>query len=252
MTKQVLRIGTAIMTTLLALILLWQFRTVVIYVLVSLAFAAAVRPLVQYRASRGLVHRLALSLFSLLVLIGLGLLLSWSVGSAIQDIRELATQVSAQNEWQQPAWLQGNSLQQLLNERLPPPSVLFEALIGEQGEFVLPAVLGFTEGIFSILSGGLIVLFLSLYWSLDQVHFERLWLSLLPPGQRKETRSIWRSIELAIGAYIRNELLQSFLAGLLLGLGYWLIGSPYPVLLALIGALAWLMPVVMVTSKSGL
>lgn len=244
MTKQVLRIGTAIMTTLLALILLWQFRTVVIYVLVSLAFAAAVRPLVQYRASRGLVYRLALSVFSLLVLIGFGLLLSWSVGSAIQDIQELAAQVSAQNEWQQPAWLQGNSFQQLLNERLPPPSVLFEAVIGEQGEFVLPAVLGFTEGIFSILSGGLIVLFLSLYWSMDQVHFERLWLSLLPPEQRKETRSIWRSIELAIGAYIRNELLQSFLAGLLLGLGYWFIGSPYPVLLALIGALAWLIPVV--------
>jgi hypothetical protein len=29
-----------------------------------------------------------------------------------------------------------------------------------------------------------------------------------------------------------------------LGLGYWLLGSPYPTLLALIGALAWLIPVV--------
>ncbi len=29
-----------------------------------------------------------------------------------------------------------------------------------------------------------------------------------------------------------------------MGLGYWLLGSPYPTLLALIGALAWLIPVV--------
>ena len=34
------------------------------------------------------------------------------------------------------------------------------------------------------------------------------------------------------------------LAFMLLGIGYWLLGSPYPILLALIGALAWLIPVV--------
>ena len=35
------------MTTLLALVVLWQFRIVVVYVLISLALAAAVRPLVN-------------------------------------------------------------------------------------------------------------------------------------------------------------------------------------------------------------
>jgi hypothetical protein len=34
------------------------------------------------------------------------------------------------------------------------------------------------------------------------------------------------------------------LAAMLLGVGYWLLGSPYPALLALVGALAWLIPVV--------
>jgi len=36
----------------------------------------------------------------------------------------------------------------------------------------------------------------------------------------------------------------TFLAGLVLGLGYWTLGSPYPALLALIGALALLIPMV--------
>ncbi len=244
MTKQLIWIGTAIMTTLLALVLLWQFRSVVVYLLVSLALAAAVRPLVKRRSGRDLAHRLASILLYLIALGGFGLLLFLSVGSAMRDIQELVQQVSVQNAWRQPAWLQGSSFQQLLDTRLPPPSELFEAVIGDQGQLVLPAVLGFTEGIFSILSGGLIVLFLSLYWSMDQIHFERLWLSLLPAGQRKKMRDIWRTVEQDMGAYIRSELVQSFLAGLLFGLGYWLLGSPYPMLLALMGALAWLIPVV--------
>ena len=43
MTKQLVVIGTAVMTTLLALVTLWQFRIVVVYVLISLALAATVR-----------------------------------------------------------------------------------------------------------------------------------------------------------------------------------------------------------------
>ena len=134
--------------------------------------------------------------------------------------------------------------QQTLVARLPPPSMLFEAVTGDQGQLVLPAILGFTQGIGSVVSGVLVILFLSLYWSINQIHFERLWLSLLPSGQRKQARDIWRTIEPDIGAYIRGQVIQSLLAGLLLGLGYWLLGSPYPALLALAGALACLIPVV--------
>jgi len=244
MTKQLIGIGTAIMTTLLGLYLLWQFRTVVVYVLVSLAFAAAVRPFISYQAKQGRARRLALIALYLAILGGFLFLLFLGVSSAITDIQELAEQVSIQNAWRQPAWLPGSALQELLDERLPPPSEVFAAIIGEQGQLVLPVILGFTQGIFSLLSAVLIVLFLSLYWSMDQIHFERLWLSLLPPGQRQSMRTIWRAIELDVGAYIRSEVGQGILAALFLGLGYWLLGSPYPVLLALIGSLAWFIPVV--------
>jgi len=243
MTKKVAWMGTAVMTTLLALLLLWQFRTAVVYVLISLALAAAVHPFAKRQSGQGLAARLAVILLSLMALGSFGLLLFLTVGAAIRDIQELSQQVSTQDEWRQPEWLEGSSLQQLLDTRLPPPSELFAAVIGDQGQLVLPAVLGFTQGIVSLLSGILIILFLSLYWSMDQIHFERLWLSLLPPGQRMRARDIWQTIESDLGAYIRSEAAQSLLAGLLLGLGYWALGSPYPTLLALAGAVALLIPV---------
>ena len=244
MTKQLVRFGLAVMTTLLALVVLWQFRIVVVYVLISLMLAAALRPLVQRLVGRGFVARMAWILLYLVALGSFGFLLFLTGKTAINEIQQFAQTVSVQDEWSLPVWLQGSAFQQALLERLPPPSQLFEAVTGDQGQLVLPAIIGFSKGIGGVVSGLIIILFLSLYWSVNQIHFERLWLSLLPSGQRKQARGIWRTVEPNLGAYIRGEVAQGLIAGLALGLGYWLLGSPYPALLALAGALACLVPMV--------
>ena len=244
MTKQIVRFGAAVMTTLLGLVVLWQFRVVVIYVLISLMLAAALRPLAQRLVGRGLVVRIVWVVLYLAILVSFGVLLFLTSETAINDIQQLTNTVSVQDEWVLPIWLEGSSFQQVLVARLPPPSKLLEAMTGDQGQLVLPAILSFTQGIGSVVSGTLVIVFLSVYWSINQILFERLWLSLLPPGQRKQARGIWRTVEPDIGAYIRGQVIQSLLVGLLLWPGYWLLGSPYPTLLALAGALACLIPVV--------
>jgi len=244
MTKRLVVFGTAVMTTLLVLLVLWQFRIVVVYVLISLTLAATLRPLVNRLVPRGFMMRVSWILLYLVALGSFGFLLFVTGKTAINEIQQLAHTVSVQDEWRLPIWLNSSSVQQILVARLPPPSKLFEAVTGDKGQLVLPAILGFTRDVGGIVSGVFVVLFLSFYWSINQIHFERLWLSLLPSEMRKNARDIWRTIEPDLGAYIRSEIVQSLLAALLLGLGYWLLGSPYPVLLALIGALAWLIPVV--------
>jgi putative permease len=241
MTKRLAVFGAAVMTTLLALVVLWQFRIAVVYVLVSLALAATVRPFTKDWSRRGFAMRLVLILLYLVGLGSLGFLVFLAVKLAIGDIQQLAQTLSVQNEWRLPTWLQGSSFQEALVSRLPPPSKIFEVVTRH---LVLPSILGFTEGIGRVVSGGLVIMFLSIYWTISQIHFERLWLSLLPSGQRKRARDIWRAVEANLGAYIRSELIQSFLAVLLLGFGYWLLGSQYPTLLALVGAIAWLVPIV--------
>jgi predicted PurR-regulated permease PerM len=244
MTKQLVVFGTAVMTTLLALVVLWQFKIVVVYVLISLAFAATVRPLVKGWSKRTFITRLALILLYLVSLGIFGFLIFLVGKFAISDIQQLGQMLSVQGTWRLPPWLEGSSFQQILVARLPTPDKLIEAVTGEQGQLVLPTLLGITQSIGGVVSGVFVILFLSIYWSINQIHFERLWLSLLPAGQRNQARSVWRAIEPDIGTYIRNEIIQSILAFILLCLGYWLLGSPYPALLALIGALVWLIPLV--------
>jgi putative permease len=244
MTKQLVKFGMAVMTTLLALVVLWQFRIVVVYVLISLTIAAALRPLVHRLVGRGFIVCASWILLYLVILGSFSFLLFLTGETAIKEVQQFTQTVSVQNEWRLPVWLEGSALQHTLVARLPPPSKLFEAITGEQGQLVLPAILGFTQGFGGVVSGTLVIMFLSIYWSINQIHFELLWLSLLPSGQRKQARGIWRTVEPDIGAYIRGQLINSLLAGLLFGLGYWLLGSPYPAFLALVGALACLIPVV--------
>jgi len=234
MTKRLVLIGTAVMTTLLALVALWQFRIVVIYVLISLVLAATARPMAKSESRGNLFTRLILRL-QYVVGLGVAGILIFLVGRLlIGDFQQLSENLSVPSSWRSPAWLVGG---------LPTPDQLFNS-ITSQRELVLSAFLGFTEGIGGVLSGFIVILFLSIYWSVNQNHFERLWLSLLPAEQRKHARDIWRTIDRDLGAYARSEIIQSILAVLLLGLGYWLLGSPYPALLAVTGAIAWFIPVV--------
>ena len=242
MTKQLLLIGTAVMTTLLALVALWQFRVIVLYVVISLVLAATFRRMRKSETRHNFRTRLLLVL-QYVVGFGVAAILVFLIGRfLVGDFQQLAEKLSSQNLWVIPAWLEGGYLQRLL-AWLPTPDKLFEA-VTSQRQMVLSAVLGLTQGIGGFVSASIVILILSVYWSVNQNHFERLWLSLIPSEQRKSARYIWRTIEHDIGAYARSEIIQSVLAIILLGIGYWLIGSPYPTLLAVTGAIAWLVPVV--------
>jgi predicted PurR-regulated permease PerM len=243
MTKQLVVIGTAVMTTLLALVALVQFRNVVIYVLISLALAATVRPMARSESPRNFVTRLLVILLYVISIGVFGLLIFLVGRLLIGDLQQLAQKISVQSTWALPSWLDAGMSHQVLERWLPAPDQIFEA-ITSQRQLIVSAVLGLTQGIGSTVSVFFIIIFLSTYWSVNQNHFERLWLSLLPSEQRTHAREIWRTLERDLGSYIRSEIVQSLLAVMVLGVGYWMLGSPYPALLAVVGALAWLVPVV--------
>jgi predicted PurR-regulated permease PerM len=243
MTKRILIIAIGVMSTLLALATLWQFRTVVIYVLIALLIASAFRRAPGNSTLRPRLVRIQLvityvgsiGLLSLLVLLAGRFL--------INDFQQLVESITEQSTWLLPAWLEGSSVERAISERLPTPNQLL-ATFTTQRDLVLSTLVGFTQGIGDVLSGLLVALFLSVYWSLNQNHFERLWLSLLPAEIRKQARHISRAIEYELGAYTRSEVIQSALAVILLAPGYLLLGSPYPALLAVTGGLARLVPVI--------
>jgi putative permease len=244
MTKQLLVVSAAIMATLLGLVIAWEFRLAILYVVVSFIVAAALRPLANRLVGRGPLVRLGWILIYIGVLIGAIFLLFLTVKAALSEVQQLSVSLSKQDEWALPSGLRGSLFQQMVVTRLQSPSELFKPLLGDQDQLKLPAIVRFTQALGEVSQAMFVILLLSVYWTVGQTHFERLWLSLLPATQRKQTRDLWRTIEPELGAYMRSLVLQGILVGIMLGVGYWLIGSPAPVTLALGGVMASLIPVV--------
>ena len=240
---RIIRYTIVVLTTLMILLLLWQFSFAIVLFLLSLAVAAAIRPLMSSITGRYVPKRIALGIIYFLLVAAIASSF-WLVGAPLLDDLQRATDDFVSNydrakaEW--PA--RGTAFQQALAEQLPPSADFYQALTSEQGIPALAGVFGVAQNFLETLGRIAIILILSLYWSADQFRFERLALSLLPEQYHSRALHVWRSTETGVGEYLRSELIQSVLAGLLLWLGFSVLGIRYPVLLALWGGIVRLIP----------
>jgi putative permease len=241
--KRLALLTATVIATLAAAWLLWQFRSVLLLFVMSLGLAAALRPLVDRQENNWHWPRPAalLAVYGLTLAFVVVLFLAIS-GPLLDDVRRVADQfvVAYDSIW--ATWPAGSSFQQSIVAYLPAPHDLYAAIAGAQGAAIAQSLVGVTVSLVDVISRFSIVVVMSIYWGMDQARFERLWLSLLPAGRRARALEIWRAMETGLGAYLRSELIQSLLAGVLLGLGYWALRLPYPVLVAVISAVVWLIP----------
>jgi predicted PurR-regulated permease PerM len=172
-------------------------------------------------------------------IIGLIVILS---GPLLTDVQRLIKDVTDGYEHLRLQWPQGTLFQKSLAQQLPIASDLYAAITGPRGGTLVQTALGFTLGSFDLLGQLLISLVLSIYWSTDQEHFKRLWMSLLPFETRSCAREIWQNIETGLGGYVRSQVIQSIIAVILLSIGYQVLGLRYPNALAFIGTIGWLIP----------
>ena len=239
-----LALGTTIVvTTLVGLLMVWQLHEAVLIFFLSLALAAAMRPVVDRIAERGLPRSLALALAYVLVLCVLGGMFVVAGGQFVAEIQLAADDLVRAYEHVTTTWPDVNDpVRRAIARRLLPPDELYAALTDGRGHAVFQGAVGVTFGVFGALVNLVVVVVISIYWSVDRIHFERLWLSLLPADQRAWTRDLWRNVEDEVGSYLRSEVVQAVCAAWLLATGYWVIGLRFPALAALVAGLAWLLP----------
>lgn len=87
-----------------------------------------------------------------------------------------------------------------------------------------------------------IIPFLTFYMMKDFQLIEKAALAIVPPKHRGRTVELLEQIDRTLGNYIRGQLLVCVITGSLAYLGYWLIGLPYPLLLASLVAVFNIIP----------
>ena len=240
---RIVRYAIIVVATLTLLLLLWQFSISIVLFLLSLMVAAALRPVINSLTGRYVPKRIALGIVYFLFIAAIAGSLLLISQPFLNDLQTASDDFVANYEHAKTDWpLHGSLFQKTLAQQLPPSTDLYEVLTNQGGIPVLQGVFGFAQNFFSTLGHIAIVIVLSLYWSADQFRFERLALSLIPEDYHSKALHVWRSIETGVGAYLRSEIIQSVLAGLLLWLVYSMLGIRYPTLLAGWGAVARLIP----------
>jgi predicted PurR-regulated permease PerM len=235
--KRLMLYTAVVLATLLILYILWQFRLVLLLFILSLFVAAAIRPLAGRLTAWG-ISKVGAQILLYIVGVGSVLLIFSLLGDRLlMELNILANRAVIEYESIYRRWSAGADWQQTAVSYLASFSLATAEL-----EEMLPAVVTITQGVAAALGGLMLLLALSVYWSADQYRFERLWLSLLPPKRRAYARDGWCQIERGVGSYLHSQAVQSILAAFFLGLGALAARMDFPILLALLGALAALVP----------
>jgi predicted PurR-regulated permease PerM len=238
-----LALHTAVALAILAgLVVAWQLRYPVLLFVVSLAISAALRPLVDRLLARRWPKALAVTVAYLQLIGALALLALMSIQPLVAETKRFGQITYDAYDQVEKTWPERGGWRAAAIRRIPAPEDVYHEMLGSQGMSLLQTALGATFDLFSNLIDAIVVIVMSLYWSIDRDRFERLWLTAMPARHRAAARDVWRSMENESGDYLRSEIMQSAAAGLLLWMGLSMIGYPFPVMAAVAGAIAWLVP----------
>ena len=108
----------------------------------------------------------------------------------------------------------------------------------------LGSVVNLVAALAAGLADGVLVLFLGFWFMVDGRRIGELANRLVPPNQRDKVRFIEDTVSRVLGAYIRGQILMATIIGTSAGVGSWLLGVHYPVLIGLLAFLFELIPMV--------
>lgn len=112
-----------------------------------------------------------------------------------------------------------------------------------QSTTVLNNAVAILTGTVNVLFDLLIIIIMSLYLLADGGRFIGWLMGLVPEAHREQAWFFVGSLNRVLGGYIRGQLLVAITVGVLAGVGSWVIGVPYALLLGIFAFLAESIPV---------
>jgi predicted PurR-regulated permease PerM len=226
--------------TLIALVLLWAVRDVLILIAIAAVLAAGIAPAVQRvrilgrhwlhrHISRGTAVLVVYFPFLFLMVV----LLLVMVPRLIDDTRALSAQL--------PALLEHNVMKPL--ERFVPMRVLREAL---RGGVVLPpaSVFPYVRSAAMAIASFVAILFMVVYMLIDAHRLRNIILLLYPPEARAQRRRTLTRLARRMSSWLAGQLILSAMMGVAIFVLLLALRLPYALPLALFAALGELVPVI--------
>jgi len=229
--------------------LLYRFYQVVFILFIAIVIGTVIRPIVNWLYQRGLPRIAGVILVYLLLLVLLTGFLWLLFPVIFEQSSTLAREVPGyyQNvrEWvvHNPSQL-FMPLGQLLPVTLPSLNLNPVQLTGEELVASAGQVLGYIILIAQVIFIAILILVLTLYWTLDGPRIIKTFLLLVPQDRRESISELISAMESKVGFYIAGQGILCLVIGLMALVAYMLIGLPNALVLALAAGVMEAVPMV--------
>jgi predicted PurR-regulated permease PerM len=130
---------------------------------------------------------------------------------------------------------------------LPPPDQvranLARSLQGQLQAIVVQAI-GYLQLVAGIAADAALVLLLAFWFMVDGVRVREAIAWLVPAEHRERVRFVEDTLSTVLGGYIRGQLTMAAIIGISAGVGCWLLGVKYPIVIGVLAFLFELVPMV--------
>ena len=231
-----------------ALVIGAYFADIILLFFLAWLVAFILHPLADWLKQRRVPGPLAVILVYLGLFLGLALVGVPVLSLAIGQLMQLGANLQGYTQ-QVPTW--GQTLQDFLRSHgLPvdlatiykPEEIMAQA--GNWGSILMQNALGIATSVATATFNLLLVLILSIYIMLDQGRIAKGIISLVPASYQDEARFFGQSVSRTFGGFIRGQLLQALIYGVVTALTMSIAGLDYAVAAGAFGGLVMLVPFV--------
>lgn len=114
--------------------------------------------------------------------------------------------------------------------------------VGQVSTFVVTQTVRFVTHLINGVVDGAITLFITVYLLLDAERIQIAVLRLIPQQNRDALLAVENTLSRVIGGYVRGQISLSLIVGGAFGIGCWVIGLPYPLVIGVFAAVMELIP----------
>jgi predicted PurR-regulated permease PerM len=231
------------------LLLIWfiyEIRSIVILFFITGALAYVVNPSVTKLARKlRLKKGLAIGIFYIMIITPVVTLLILilpvlgnQIMSLVKDIPKYYNVLTDGLKHLQDMFQTNPAMQKMVDSFLASIQPRIESYLSDMGIKAFNFIISLTNSIFTLI----LAIVLNFYFLIDMENIERWFISIIPENIKDKTLNALKEINSSFKSFLKAQLILCLFVGLADGLGAWILGVNYPLILGIIAGFTEIIP----------
>jgi len=231
------------------LLLIWfiyEIRSIVILFFITGALAYVVNPSVTKLARKlRLKKGLAIGIFYIMIITPVVTLLILilpvlgnQIMSLVKDIPKYYNVLTDGLKHLQDMFQTNPAMQKMVDSFLASIQPRIESYLSDIGIKAFNFIISLTNSIFTLI----LAIVLNFYFLIDMENIERWFISIIPENIKDKTLNALKEINSSFKSFLKAQLILCLFVGLADGLGAWILGVNYPLILGIIAGFTEIIP----------